>query len=74
MPAARLLLPKQKETTKQESLPQMNQIDNSRVILQFCDSENVIHEIDLNSILEGGFPIDSETGDDMEYLSTHILP
>lgn len=48
-------------------------IDNSAVILQFSDDEGTIHEIGLDSILEGGFPIDEESGEDMEYLQTFIL-
>ena len=47
-------------------------LDNSQVILQFSDSDNVIHEIGLDSILNGGYPL-NEDGSDMEYLSTFML-
>lgn len=51
----------------------MKQIDNSSIILRFSDEDGVIHDIDLDSILDGGYPIDEESGDDMEYIATYVL-
>jgi hypothetical protein len=48
-------------------------IDPSSVILQFSDDEGVIHEVGIYSILEGGTPIDEESGDDMKFLAAYVL-
>ena len=48
-------------------------IDNTSVILQYADSSGVIHEVDLKSILDGGFPIDLDTEEEMEYLGTFLI-
>jgi len=50
-----------------------NKVTNDSVILQFSDDENTIHEVGLDSILIGGFPIDPESGNEMEYIQTYIL-
>jgi hypothetical protein len=52
----------------------MKKIDNSRIILRYSDDSNVIHDVGLDSILDGGFPIDPESGNEMDYLGTLILP
>lgn len=51
----------------------MKKIDNSSIILRFSDDVGTIHDVGLDSILEGGFPIDEESGEDMEYIQTLIL-
>lgn len=38
----------------------MKRIEEHLVILRYSDCNNVIHDVDLNSILEGGVPIDEE--------------
>lgn len=51
----------------------MKRIDNSSIILRFSDDEGTIHDVDLNSILDGGFPLDEVSGEEMEYIETLIL-
>lgn len=51
----------------------MKQLDTSSVILRFSDDSGVIHDVGLDSIIDGGLPIDEESGDDMEYLGTYLL-
>lgn len=52
----------------------MKQIDNSSIILRFSDEDGVIHDIDLDSILDSGFPINGNgSGEDMEYIATYVL-
>lgn len=51
----------------------MKRIDNSLIILRFSDDEGVIHDVGLDSILDGGFPIDEESGEEMEYIETLML-
>jgi hypothetical protein len=51
----------------------MKQIDESLIILRFLDDAGIIHDIDLTSIIEGGMPIDAESGEDMEHLDTYII-
>lgn len=52
----------------------MKKIDESSIILRFSDNEKTIYDIGLDSILNGGLPIDYETGNDMEYLGVYLLP
>lgn len=52
---------------------QRTPINNDSVILVYSDNEGVIYEVSLASILDGGFPIDPERGDEMDYLRTFIL-
>ena len=51
----------------------MKKIDESQIILRFIDDAGVIHDVGLNSIIEGGMPIDVESGEDMEHLGTYII-
>lgn len=51
----------------------MKKIDESQVVLRFSDDAGVIHDVDLSSILDGGMPIDEESGEEMEYLGTYII-
>ena len=51
----------------------MKKIEENSVILRFSDNDNVIHDIGLDSILEGGMPIDEESGEDLEYLGVYVL-
>jgi hypothetical protein len=50
-----------------------SRIEEDLVILRFVDDSGVVHDIGLNSILDGGMPIDEESGEDMEYLLTYVL-
>lgn len=51
----------------------MKKIKEDSVILKFKDDIGTIHEVSLSSILEGGIPIDEESEEDMEHISTHLL-
>jgi hypothetical protein len=51
----------------------MKKLEESSVILRFSDDEGVIHDVGLDSILDGGMPIDEESGEDMEYLGVYSL-
>lgn len=44
-------------------------IKNNLVTFQFSDNQNVIHEVDIDSILDGGIPINQENGQDMEFVA-----
>lgn len=41
--------------------------------LKFIDNDGETHLVSIESILEGGYPIDSENGDDMELVSNILL-
>ena len=49
------------------------EITNDLVVLRFKDDSGDIHEIDLDEILEGGWPLDEETDNEMEYLGTWLI-
>jgi hypothetical protein len=51
----------------------MKKLQESSVILRFADDEGVIHDIGLDSILDGGMPIDEQNGEEMEYLGVYLL-
>lgn len=51
----------------------MKKIDESQIILRFEDHEGIIHDVGLDSILEGGIPINLDGGEEMKYLQTFIL-
>ena len=51
----------------------MKKLEESSVILRFSDDEGVIHDVGLDSILDGGMPIDEESGKAMEYLGVYSL-
>lgn len=51
----------------------MKKIEESSVILRFSDDANIIHDVGLESILDGGLPIDVESGEDMEYLGVYLI-
>jgi hypothetical protein len=51
----------------------MKKIQESSVVLRFVDDEGVIHDIGLDSILDGGTPIDEQSGEKMVYLGVYLL-
>ena len=51
----------------------MKKTKTDAIILRYSDSQGVIHDIGLNSILDGGFPIDDESGEEMEFLESFVL-
>jgi hypothetical protein len=42
------------------------------VILQYVDVNNVIHEVSLADILDGGIPMDDD-GEEMDLLSVFVI-
>lgn len=51
----------------------MKKINNDSVVLRFVDSENNIIEVDIDMLLTGGVPIDTDTGDDLEFIGTYLI-
>lgn len=51
----------------------MKKVSTDDVILQFSDDAGIVHEISLSNILDGGIPIDEESGDDMEFLCVKVI-
>jgi hypothetical protein len=51
----------------------MKRVSESSVILRFSDDEGIIHDVGLDSILDGGTPVDEESGEDMEYHAVYLL-
>lgn len=51
----------------------MKKIKEDCLILRFSDDNGTIHDVGLDSILDGGIPIDEENGKDMEYLGAYLL-
>ena len=50
----------------------MKKLKESSVILRFSDDEGAIHDVSLGSLMEGGLPIDEESGEDMEYVGAYL--